>query len=798
MLDKFNIEILLYLPPFLLQEKEELKTFIQDNAEKSDAKIEMDFVDKLSNKTQIVISLIRENLGQFDKEFYDKYQNNKLKFLFFYFQDISVDIDEIDDDIYDRIEFKDELETNIDIYNEFEEIRDLKDKIALNLKESLLDILHKTNHSKINTSVLSRTKGAKFFDHDNNLRKVDNFLRREKRISLINGLGGVGKTALAIEYAVQSLSNNIHDYVIWLDVQNGIDKELQTFTISYLVSNTDDGKQGKEYYDRKFDDFIGEHPNSLVIFDNFDKYENENSLQELSKFSNKYKQLDIIITSREIIPTLDIHSIELEVFQKIDDALEMFLLNSTREYLSNEKETLKELFEHLGKLPLALEITANFLSDSGMDVKVYLAEFKKKSLKLFDKLDDYNPQFHLENLRATLKINDKIINNKNSLDILKIFALISPEPIDKNIIEKYLMDDLDISDFDRVLCLKDLEKFSYIKKSNSNYSMHRLLQEAIRVEYFENEKSHQVELITKLSLAIFHWFVDSLRDSKYGSYFNQTKGHIDFIFKKWESLNINEAKVYLYTSISAYIYSISEHKKDTLTSIIKAIDLIEYTDIKHNDKTIIYLQYAMTLQLNENYDEAEKTYKDIKDLSSSKMTQSAIYGNIASLYFEMKQYDIAIEYYYKSLDLKKTIYKKSHPSIATVYHNLALVYKELKEYEKAEDLYKESLEVKINTLDSNHPALASTYNNLGTLYSSWKKYSQSFKNHYLSLKMRLNLELSPINITDIENSFYDINETKRFLKLQGTQKMSINKQIDELNKLLAEKGFKKMKLTKLK
>ena len=218
--DKFSVDILLHIPDSILSYKEDLELFMQTKAQESN--IEIKFVNELSNKTHIVISLVRENLGEFDISFYENYEDNKFKFLFFYFQDISIDIDEIDDSIYDRIEFKDELATNIHIYNEFEELEDLKEKIELNLAKSFSDILHRTNYSRINTSVIRRSKGAKFYNHNINLRNVDNFLRREKRISLINGLGGVGKTTLAIEYAVESLENGIYDYIIWLDVQNGI------------------------------------------------------------------------------------------------------------------------------------------------------------------------------------------------------------------------------------------------------------------------------------------------------------------------------------------------------------------------------------------------------------------------------------------------------------------------------------------------------------------------------------------------------------------------------------------------
>lgn len=783
----FEIEVLLHTPSAISSYNDELELFIKQEAKLTDSTIDIKFVDELSNRTQIAISLVRQKLAPQDKEFYKSYEDNRVKFLSFYFQDLSIDMDEIDDDIYKRIEFKDDIKSYVGLHNEFKELKDLKEGIALNLKGSLSDILHRTSHSKINSSVISRSKGKKFYDHDNNLRKVDNFLRREKRISLINGLGGVGKTALAIEYGVQSLESGIYDYVVWLDVQNGINKEMQKFTINYLVSDVDDGKQGEEYYNKKFNSFLSEYPNSLVILDN---YENKSSKDELSEFSKQYQKLDIIVTSREKIPTLQIHPIELDVFQHIDDALEMFILNSSRVYKEDEKRDLKELIEHLGRLPLALEITANFLSDSSMSVSVYLEEFKKESLKLFDRLDDYRPSSHLENLRATLKINETIINNEELLNILKIFALISPEPISKDIIENYLMEELGVSDFDRVMYLKELEKFSYIKKLSNNYSMHRLLQNAIRDEYFSSEGNNQVELITKLSLAIFHWFVDELDNAKYGSYFKQTKEHIDFILNKWGKLSIDETRVYLYTCITAYINNISENPKDTLESIKKAIDLSKIIAIKEDDKAIVNLQYARALRLNKQYIEAKQIYLNIMNLSKDDKILAGTLGSLSSVYDDMNEYTKALEFNYKSLELYKKNYCNNHLAISTSYNNLALIYENLKKYSKSEKLYKQSLDMDNDNLNMNHPSIAISYHNLGNLYAKWHKYPQSFKNHYLALKIRLNLELSPINIINIKKSFNEINGVKNSLKLDGNHKKAINNQIDELNKLFEDRKLK--------
>ena len=74
--------------------------------------------------------------------------------------------------------------------------------------------------------------------------------------ALIMGEVGVGKSTLALEYGVSSIKEGIYDYVIWLDVENGINKEVKKFTLKYLTSDTDDGREDDIYYKNKFNNFL--------------------------------------------------------------------------------------------------------------------------------------------------------------------------------------------------------------------------------------------------------------------------------------------------------------------------------------------------------------------------------------------------------------------------------------------------------------------------------------------------------------------------------------------------------------
>ena len=737
-----TIEVLLYTPTSVISYREELGKFISDSLKKSaDKKIEVNVVDELSKDTAIVISLVSTHLGECDKVYHKKYQDRAFRFLFYYFQDVEIGIDDFSDEVFERVEFKSEVERDTKLSSSFDLVDDIKRSLEVNLKEAIFDIEHKTNYSKINSSVISRSKGSKFYDNDNNLRRVDNFLRRAKRVSLINGFGGVGKTTLAIEYAKNAVENEIYDYLIWLDIEKGIDNEIRTFAIKFLLSDMEDGKQEFIYYQRTFERFIEKYPNSLIILDNYThsmKYQ-----KRLQRFLKNFSSTDIIITSREDISKIvDIKPIQLEVFQTLDDALEMFRLNSTRNYSHKEEQSIRKIIQYLGNLPLALEITANFLDDTNMSVDEYLQALKKEGLRLFDKISDYQPENHLEGLIATLKINSKIRDNENSLKLLKAFALISPEPINQTIIEEYLVKELDISEFDKTVSLRDLEKFSYIKLSKDNYSIHRLLQKSIENEFFVNNQDEQKEMIIKISLAIFNWFRNGFEEFQYGTYFSETVKHINYLLEEWKSLVPDEAKIYLYICLSAYVIK----PKESLKNIEKAIKLLEIVKIAKREKAIIYNQYGESLRLNSEYDEALEYYSKSLDINieifgENHQEVAISYANIGSIYFFNKEYDKALEYHNKSLEISLLTLGDNHPSTSIDYNNIGLVYSYKKNYKKALEYYSKSLDIKLQTIGSHHPDTASTYRNIGFVYKDLKECKKAKEHLQKALDIWSDLEI---------------------------------------------------------
>ena len=69
----------------------------------------------------------------------------------------------------------------------------------------------------------------------------------------------------------------------------------------------------------------------------------------------------------------------------------------------------------------------------------------------------------------------------------------------------------------------------------------------------------------------------------------------------------------------------------------------------------------------------------------------------------------------------------SHPTTAQIYDNLGLAYGAKRDYDRAIEYHEKSLEIKLIALDETHPSTAETYNNLGLIFHLKGEYDKAIK-----------------------------------------------------------------------
>jgi len=220
----------------------------------------------------------------------------------------------------------------------------------------------------------------KFFGRQDSVEKIKNtLLEGATFIASIDGVGGIGKTALAYHFCKEFLlPSNEFNTVIWITAKESV---FDPFSKESMIKSIDNKFQGIETLidttlaligfedildqslDEKkelFEDFIKSEPVFFVL-DNLENVEDEDFFKYITHGFNKFalpnSKLKVLTTSRKRKRIIDF-PIEIEGLA-IEDALSML------KYLANEyniKDILHAtdhnniiLIEKVGRIPLGIE-----------------------------------------------------------------------------------------------------------------------------------------------------------------------------------------------------------------------------------------------------------------------------------------------------------------------------------------------------------------------------------------------------------------------------------------------------------
>ncbi|MBW8309315.1 MAG: hypothetical protein K0M45_06735, partial [Candidatus Paracaedibacteraceae bacterium] len=307
--------------------------------------------------------------------------------------------------------------------------------------------------------------------------------------STIAGMGGVGKTSLALAYAHEALENKGYHLIYWLlsetesSLLKGYQDLLERINIPY---KSDDA-------DTHIIELIKEHlphfGKCLLIYDNVpDPKFLEGKVPEAN-------HIDILITSRwsqgwggELI--------DLAVFRPKDSVHYLLQTIGLKDTLDTQAK-VRELAEELGHLPLALSHAAHYLKlvggeeVSGDIIDKYIKKFRETPIDHFEKRQ--NPfefgksAINYEHLigRTFQMTREKLSGLAQQLMIY--CAYLDPDTIVEEIFLQGLQGN---SQEELQAAFEQLSAYSLIKRREKSpvFHMHRLLQLMIQIDQERNIK----------------------------------------------------------------------------------------------------------------------------------------------------------------------------------------------------------------------------------------------------------------------------------------------------------------------
>lgn len=368
------------------------------------------------------------------------------------------------------------------------QIEDLKAKIAE--IEAQLGKLPGDRHHYI-----PLPRNPYFHDPDGRLGKLEEALAAEGAAALtqtITGLGGVGKTSLALEFAHRHA--NEYDLLWWLS-----------------AATTQTLRDGLEELARALGLFVPDQETALklllhnlpqetrrwlLVFDNAD--EGPTALQPYLPRLNRHGR--VLITSRHRYwSRLVKNSLKMETWRKEEGA--KFLMERSGK---PEEPAALELSEELGGLPLALEQAAAYCYDTGPTLAAYLQLYLKRRLELFKGKKGQDP-YH-ETVATTWNISFEKVEQESAegAALLNLCAFLAPENIPLEVIRGHagkLPEVLREAVADELAFEEGLgaaARYSLLEREGNDLGMHRLAQEAARASLSEKERKSWTESAARL------------------------------------------------------------------------------------------------------------------------------------------------------------------------------------------------------------------------------------------------------------------------------------------------------------
>ena len=240
----------------------------------------------------------------------------------------------------------------------------------------------------------------------------------------ISGLGGIGKTQTAVEYAYRHRQD--YQAVFWVRSETSTELTTGFVDIAKLLELPLKDAQDPNDTVAAMKLWFERNPDWLLIFDNAD------DPNLLKSFLPQSSQGQILLTSRaQVFGVLGIgQPVSLQKMEP-QEALE-FLFKRTGQNPTDsvEQESATQLAEELGYLPLALEQAGAYIQEQQARFQTYLASYCKHNLSLLERSGPVTGDYHAS-VATTWELNFQEVEKESAAaaDVLRASAFFSPDAI---------------------------------------------------------------------------------------------------------------------------------------------------------------------------------------------------------------------------------------------------------------------------------------------------------------------------------------------------------------------------------
>ncbi|MBO0795600.1 MAG: helix-turn-helix domain-containing protein, partial [Ktedonobacteraceae bacterium] len=243
----------------------------------------------------------------------------------------------------------------------------------------------------------------------------------------ISGLGGVGKTQLALAYAYR-YRGHYHD-ILWASAESRETLVSSYVQLAELLRLPEWEEQDQRKVVRAVMRWLREHRGWLLILDNLEE------LQLVREFVPGARQGAVLLTTRLQVTEPLAFSLPLDSLSQQEGVLfllrragRLALADSVETASDKARQLAQQIVERLGGLPLALDQAGAYILETSCSLEEYLALYEQRHAALLARRGRV-PVEHPDSVGTTFALAFERVERQNpaSVELLRLCAFLAPD-----------------------------------------------------------------------------------------------------------------------------------------------------------------------------------------------------------------------------------------------------------------------------------------------------------------------------------------------------------------------------------
>jgi tetratricopeptide (TPR) repeat protein len=555
----------------------------------------------------------------------------------------------------------------------------------------------------------------------------------------ISGLGGVGKTQLALEYAYRFRTQ--YEAVFWINAET---RETLTSGSAGLALDLNlplKDEQDQQSIVQAVTRWLQTHHNWLLILDNVE------DLALLPPFLLPDLSGHVLLTTRIQVAGGSAHHLDISVLSEEEGILLLLkragLWNPHRALKPEIIEQARQISVELGHLPLALNQAGAYIEETRCSLRSYLQQYQQEPGFFLVRREQHpHPLAYPASVATTWSLSFRRVEQQSAMaaQILRFCAFLAPEAIPDTLVQYALASGkLTITTtpeqdqanaqpaspirFDDLMGI--LLSYSLILRppETETLTIHRLVQAVLRDTLSKEEQNAWAERAVKI-------LEKALPENSFASWSQceQYLPHAQECTQLIKADSIEQARVLHWTG--AYLFD-RQRAREAKPYVQKALQIREQLlGTEHLETAKSLESVALWWQWQEHYAEAEPLFQRalaIKEeqLGDDHLDTATSLNNLALLYQTQRRFTEAEPLFLRALTIREKHLGDGHTDTSTSLNNLASLYMSQERCAEAEPLFLRALVIREKQLGVEHLHVATILNNLAFLYRSQERDTEA-------------------------------------------------------------------------